>query len=97
MKCPMCVGVGEVQVGTGWPSDEGGELTEIVQCPHCDGTGEIQDGSVWKGECRGTVKILQYHHASGYSFFDAVGELDGYWAEHSEYAPVLICRMKEVG
>jgi len=47
MKCPMCAGIGEKQIGTGWPSDEGGELTEIVQCSHCDGTGEIQEKDWW--------------------------------------------------
>jgi type II secretory ATPase GspE/PulE/Tfp pilus assembly ATPase PilB-like protein len=38
-RCPVCRGLGEIEEGTGYPSEEGGELTRMVECPECDGTG----------------------------------------------------------
>jgi len=41
--CGYCGGHGQYEVGTGRPSEWGGELTEVITCVLCSGSGQCTD------------------------------------------------------
>lgn len=42
VTCEFCGGSGELQVGTGTPSSEGGEDWCLIDCYRCSGTGRVE-------------------------------------------------------
>lgn len=50
--CPECGGRGEVEEGTGYPSDEGGEMSRVVPCPACSlPAPTAHDHPPWSEDC----------------------------------------------
>jgi DnaJ-class molecular chaperone len=43
-ECSECDGRGEIEEGTGYASDEGGEASRAVVCPACGGSGRRDAG-----------------------------------------------------